>query len=505
MRYCALFVGLTSLASGISITGTVYLRQAPTRQPMPGVQVAARRSPDGALVSTTTTDAQGRFQFHHPPRTRLSIGVSKPGYCARAVASGDSILLLDAGAPEDVNGADFELFPGGVVTGRITDQWNEPLEKATVTVYLVSGSGIADAAPGNSVQTDDRGLYRIFGLEPGRYVLLARLSRRINDQPAALFYPGSSDPSRARAIEVSAGAETTAIDIAMRPEPTFRIAGKLAGKPAEPGQVFVQATPGVGLPDQPSPRVASVTVAPVTREGNYVLAGLTPGAYVVTAMQSPGRRSPLARQIVDLRADVTDLVLRPASSGRLDGRVTFSGTGASRRLPASVRVRLKERASPVPIFSVAQPPDYRFEIPDLWPGSYTIELLEPTKAYLGPVTLGSTRLRAPELVVPDSGGSFHMDLEVGLDPALVTGLVKAPVSRYPQPHVCVVLASPGSAPVGIHAVQSDQNGRFVIDGVRPSEYLIGAWACAGPRTWDQAKRLVVEPNTEIDMELTAAP
>jgi len=505
MRYCALFVGLTSFAHGIGITGTVYLRQAPARQPMPGVQVAARRSPDGVLVATTTTDTQGRFQFPHPPRTRLSIGASKPGYSARAVASGESILLLDAGAPADVNGSDFELFPGGVVTGRITDQWNEPLEKATVTVYLVGGSGVVDAAPGNSVQTDDRGHYRIFGLEPGRYVLLARLSRRLNDQPPALFYPGSSDPSRARAIEVSAGAETTSIDVAMRPEPTFRIAGKLAAKPAEPGQVFVQAAPGAGLPDQPSLRVASVTVAPVTREGNYVLAGLTPGAYVVTAVQSPGRRSPLARQIVDLRADVTDLVLRPARSGRLDGRVTFSGTGNSRRLPASVRVRLKDRASPVPIFSVAQPPDYRFEIPDLWPGSYTIELLEPAKAYLGPVRLGSTRLRTPELVVPDSGGSFNVDLEVGLDPALVTGLVKAPASRSPQPHVCVVLASPGSAPVGIHAVQSDQNGRFAIEGVRPSEYLIGAWACAGPRAWDQAKRLLVEPNTEIDLELTVAP
>ena len=113
------------------------------------------------------------------------------------------------------------------------------------------------------------------------------------------------------------------------------------------------------------------------------------------------------------------------------------------------------------------------------------------------------------------GGAVRADLQVGLDAGLVTGLVKAVGATAGQPHARIALARPGSAPVEFLSAQADQKGRFVLSGVQPGEYLIGAWTRLDaarlyePRTWDLAgravKRLRVEPNLEVDLELTAAP
>jgi len=116
--------------------------------------------------------------------------------------------------------------------------------------------------------------------------------------------------------------------------------------------------------------------------------------------------------------------------------------------------------------------------------------------------------------MPESG-AVRVELQIGLDAGLVTGLVKASGATAGQPHARIALARPGSAPVEFLSAQADQKGRFVLSGVRPGDYLIGAWTRMDaarlyePRTWDLAgravKRLRVEPNLEVDLELTVAP
>src|SRR5678815_5790840 len=67
------------------------------------------------------------------------------------------------------------------------------------------------------IQTDDRGIYRLFGLGPGKYKLSASRNVRTGfGQPARFlptYYPATTDPLKATIIEVTEGSELTGIDI----------------------------------------------------------------------------------------------------------------------------------------------------------------------------------------------------------------------------------------------------------------------------------------------------
>ena len=69
-------------------------------------------------------------------------------------------------------------------------------------------------------QTDDRGIYRIFGLEPGRYIVGVGASSEDAVQPIGnrglykrAYHPDAVDESNARIIEVTPGGEIKNVDI----------------------------------------------------------------------------------------------------------------------------------------------------------------------------------------------------------------------------------------------------------------------------------------------------
>jgi hypothetical protein len=130
------------------------------------------------------------------------------------------------GDGEEVDGIDFSLTKGGVITGRVTYAEERPIVEQYVNLMRVDERG--QRIPSFSVNpfmfnTDDRGIYRVFGLVPGRYKV------SVGDAPdsgmvrigfgggtySRTFHPDITDESRATIIEVTAGGEATGIDIKM--------------------------------------------------------------------------------------------------------------------------------------------------------------------------------------------------------------------------------------------------------------------------------------------------
>jgi hypothetical protein len=357
----------------------------------------------------------------------------------------------------------------------------------------VSEFGGRHQHPAAEFRADDRGVYRAFGLEPGRYLLEIAPPEEMPIQPdrlAPAYYPGVADPARAAEIDVAAGAEITGIDLIFPgTRALVRLSGRVADLPADDlRSVLLELW-------SPGTLRTSTISGP---DGSFGFSRVPPGRYFLTAVSSSA--GTLTRQAIELSSDVADFILRPGKPGQILGRLELLNSAPN---PSEIHLRAVPRGPLLrPQEAVAKAPDYRFQFDGIWPGPHTLEIASPAKAYLAP---GRDSIEVPP------GGMSDLELAVGFGLATVTGLVKAPGSG-PLPHSRLAVARPGTNPVWFRDAVSDQNGRFVLSDLTPGEYLVRAWSridrerLYGPEAWDKAaKRIIAEPGAQIELELTAEP
>src|SRR5262245_44095053 len=135
----------------------------------------------GEMTPSTKTNENGYFRITGLPAGRYVPISLTPGYImskggidytmARGVA-------FDIAEGEVIENFDIELTPGGVITGRVTDSNDRPLVEEQVQLWWFDKNGTTlEFNPRQLIRkmltTDDRGVYRIFGLPEGRYILSA--------------------------------------------------------------------------------------------------------------------------------------------------------------------------------------------------------------------------------------------------------------------------------------------------------------------------------------------
>jgi protocatechuate 3,4-dioxygenase beta subunit len=163
-------------------------------------------------------------------------------------------------------GINFSLSAGGVITGKVTDSDGRPVIGEKITLKAVD-SNPNPAAPVNAVTammntfggagrmyaTDDRGIYRIFGLRAGRYLVSAGADSdvfsaifKMRPKRTQTFYPGVTDQARAKQVQVNSGSEVGAIDIQFSAaDKGFIVSGRVieAQKGAGIGKAMVAYSP----------------------------------------------------------------------------------------------------------------------------------------------------------------------------------------------------------------------------------------------------------------------
>jgi hypothetical protein len=158
----------------------------------------------------------------------------------RAFERGRPVTLA---AGQVLEGIDFSLVPGAVVTGRILDEVGEPV--AGVHVSLARDGFVQDGrrlVSRHGASTDDRGRYRIFGVAPGDYVLLVVASDLggastdlVRDVPT--YYPGTASIAEAQWVTLASGQERAGFDMRLVRAQTAAIRGRLRtadNRPASP-------------------------------------------------------------------------------------------------------------------------------------------------------------------------------------------------------------------------------------------------------------------------------
>lgn len=302
-------------------------------QPLADALVTVRTYGFGAASRTTTTDSDGSFQVTGLDSVAYLISASFPGY-------------VPAPRDPDVNPIGYyrvgesvrlEMIKGGVITGTVTRSTGEPVVVVPVRAYMIrdsKGQPTRYGTPSQERNTDDRGVYRIYGLAPGAYLVAAgggrssayNVSAYATDAPT---YAPSSTRDTAAEIVVHTGEEIADVDIRYRGEPGYAVSGVVNSKlTADQPQGFsitlVSTFNGISQPSYSS-------FQPPGGRG-FSISGVADGDYDAIAQSFlPATAEWILsepRRIKVRGADVTGLELTASPLGSIRGRVTLEDSKA---------------------------------------------------------------------------------------------------------------------------------------------------------------------------------
>lgn len=208
---------------------------------------------------SATTDAQGNFEFTDLPAGTYVLLANGGQYSAGYLSSTygavrpNGPMTMDRGTPIELAGgqrfekATIALYRGGVIAGRVTDENGEPLARVQVyTMYAPSGSSRPQRT-GSNAQTDDLGQFRLFGLPPGDYLVVAEARGNTFVSPNAplekeedrigfmtTYYPSTPDEASAQRVRVRAGAEMAGAEIRLASGRMFHVSGSAVDSQGRP-------------------------------------------------------------------------------------------------------------------------------------------------------------------------------------------------------------------------------------------------------------------------------
>ena len=307
-----------------SVTGKVTVKN----KALAGIVVVATDINDGRGPQHTRyrdiTDVEGNYRISNVAAGNYFVYPLAPGLVEKA----QSKRMLTIAAGESISNFDFTLLPGGVITGRITNVDGQPLIEERVDVMPVDGS--PQFTPPVVIQTDDRGIYRAFGLRPGKYRVSAGQPTKglpgftPKQMYSQTFYPSVTEIKKATVIEVTEGSETRDVDIVAAPAvSTFTVSGRIidgAGK----------AVPGIPLGVQQSEdgsSSAAVGGIATNSNGEFKLQDVIPGKYllfIAPVENSDLRGDPVPFEVID--RDLTGLEMKTKRGASLSGMVVLEGS-----------------------------------------------------------------------------------------------------------------------------------------------------------------------------------
>jgi len=331
-----------SKAGTATVSGRVILKGEPAR----GVMVILQTQYQGPFnAPRARTDESGRFHFTGLPAGRYSVSALSPGYASPEDSNfpgmrGKTLTLADG---ERVENVELEIKRGGVIAGRVTDSQGRPLIEERLNLSKLDANnqprGVFYNSPNfDMYQTDDRGLYRIFGLPQGRYLVSVGYAESLGSLTITsrrefyprVFYPNATSESEAKVIEVSEGSEATNIDITVTdPKQTQDVYGRVVD--AGSGQPVAGVEVGLGgvTRDGRYSGGYSGSGARSGPNGEFRMFGVLPGKYAIIARpdeQSGGGfiSDPV---IVDIGEDtVTGVEVRVRQGASISGVVVIEGT-----------------------------------------------------------------------------------------------------------------------------------------------------------------------------------
>ena len=465
--------------------------------------VVAAGSNQSTFSAQATTDADGHYRIGGLAAGQISITPAAPLYVlpSNPMTGSSKVVTLTSG--EAVDGIDFKLTRGGVITGRIVDADGRPLIEERINLIPVDETGAAarQSFPRYNYQmylTDDRGVYRLYGVPAGRYKLSA------GDEPGTIvglraagyyqktYYPDTTDPAKASVVDLSEGGEAKDIDISLgRRSVTYTVSGRIVD--ADTGKPLPGITFGFGVlqKNQSQNYIAGTSSpgTPTNSQGEFRLEGIEPGHYAVFIMNrfnfatntdsGPTVFSdPVPFDVVD--GDVTNLEVKAQAGLNVSGVVVPDGIADQKTLARISSLKISANVTPAQGNLRVMPESHSGSIgPD---GTFQIAGLRPGKVFLylsggGNEAKGFSITHVEHEGVPQDRG---LDLQPGANlsgvrillaygSAVIRGQVKFEGGTLPAENIMFVSMMRDGVPTRASA-QVDSRGQFVIESLAAGTY-----------------------------------
>jgi hypothetical protein len=473
------------------------------------------------------TDAEGRFEFRDLPAGRFTLQATKSGFVSiqygqtRPFESGKPIELADK---QSIGNADIGMPRGSVISGRVVDEYGDPVPDVSVTAMRQSWQGGRRRlvpSPGRIAQTNDLGQFRIYGLPPGEYYVSASLrsgGMEILDMQvmasgafattttggptaseprsgyASTYYPGTANVGEAQRISLAPGQESSSADFALVPVRLARVSGIVIssdGKPLEGASISAVAANRElsGMLMQQNARSG--------KDGSFTLNGVSPGEYTLQARSVQVFTSNQGDNVMVFRAtamvgggdseagstplsvsgdDLSGIVLTTSKGGTATGHITFDGP----RPAAATSIRIT--AAPVDSEGITlggastTKEDGSFEVKGL-SGPRLIRVGSAPPGW----TLKSVKLNGTDIT--DTGADFKagettsgLEVELTNKSTAVNGGVTSSDGTVVKDYTVVIFSESPEywrLPMTrwVTGTRPDQDGRFKLQNLPSGSYL----------------------------------
>lgn len=496
-----LLAGLPALLIGVlqaaTIRGIVVENQ--TAHPLARtLVVAAPVTGTTGAAQSVRTNQYGAFTFENIPAGAYLVSAARKGFAP--IQYGQK-QFKSAGLPvilEDNQRMDIEIrLPRlGAVAGKVLDENDVGMADHEVVVYRVAKPPqlVANAT------TDDRGMYRIGGLEPGTY--LVRTAARVFEEESYVptFFHDVLAVDQARTLDVTLDQQVD--DVSVHPAP---------------GRLFQFG----GVSSCPQMRDAAITLTlvsdmgktPVTADaatGKFQFPPQAPGKYELNLVGTGTMIPCYGYQELEVDRDLTDIRISGTQMPLI--RSLLDDSRGGRIDPRSVQfvARRKELSGPGP----RQKIDLANELIRLLPGRWEFALL-PSAAFYplkfssnGNAAAGRADGWNEQLVVSASGTqSFRFTLSNA--PGGVYGAVT--LGSQVAAGAPVFLENSELPPARrieeMTMVRTDTRGNYQFSGLAPGQYRVLAtfeYQKPAAAEFDRAGavRVQVEETRNVQQDLT---
>jgi Carboxypeptidase regulatory-like domain len=435
-------------------------------------------------MQSIVTSNDGRFEFH-VPAGKYSLDGAKRGFITASYNQHDQFsTAIVTGADFDTENLALRLAPNAVLTGKVLDEFQEPVRNAQVTVYGENHfQGVSRIFNFRSATTDDQGRYEVTPLNEGTYFVSAKASPWYAVHPTSTgegaanpplqvdpsldvvypitYYGDATEAEDAAPIPVRGGDRLEA-DIHLNPLPSLHLIVHVPEDSTQGMSVPVLQKPSFdGVEEVENSNIQNV--AP----GLVELTGVAAGRYTVRMRDSSGQlQEPIE---VNLNSGGELDVSSARSAGKIKATVQIEGAAS---LPSQLQIGLRNSKGRVDATEVDAKGEANFA--DVIPGKYDVVAGSATNRYsVVRIASEAGTISGHALDVPP-GASLTVALSLVGGSVTVEGFAKRAGKSVSGTMIVLVPKDPEANHDRFRRDQSDLDGSFSLANVIPGSYTIVA-------------------------------